>query len=70
MRLLVLAALWAMWPGPSPALAAGALAACLAIGCIVSALSRGEPIRSDRLNHWFEAAVLLGVAGAVLAVLP
>jgi hypothetical protein len=64
-RLLVVGALWALWPGASAGAAAAAVCVCLAAGCAVAAVLRHEPIRDTELNRWFEAFILVIVAALI-----
>ncbi len=65
-RLLVVVALWVVWPGPFRAEAVAALCACLAVGCGVAAGLRKEPFMSAALNRWFEAVILVLVAALIV----
>jgi hypothetical protein len=57
-RLLVVAAFAVLWPGPSAAIATGALSMLLGAGCLVAAHAFGETFRGHVLNRWHEAAIL------------
>jgi hypothetical protein len=53
---LVVAAFAVLWPGPSAAIATGALSMLLGAGCLVAAHAFGETFRGHVLNRWHEAA--------------
>jgi hypothetical protein len=61
-RLVAIIGLAALWPGPSAALATGALCVLLAAGCLVTAVAFDEPLRHAGLTRWHEAAILIAVA--------
>jgi hypothetical protein len=66
LRLAVIVAFAALWPGPLVAGTTAALCLMLAVGCGAAAYVRGESLRARSLNYWHEVAILIAVAGLVL----
>jgi hypothetical protein len=65
-KFLVIFTFAVLWPAADIAFATGILCLALAVGCLVAALARREPIRGGGLNHWYEAAALVAIAGSML----